>query len=137
MSVEWGGTVPNLTDLDLIKVEMVMHNAPELVLLIHSHLRYLGLSCGWIDLLERGLGSGLRLPQLCHLELSNITSEYMATTYSLVSAQLSTTVVQLDFRGESCSIDATRSFIDAFTRVNTIECGGVATETVLGALFEV
>ena len=131
--------LPNLTDLDLIRAEMEMENelSLELVPLTHSHLRYLGLSRAWIDLLERGLDSGLRLPQLRHLGLSNITSEYMATTYPLVSAQLGATVARLDFRGESCSIDATRSFIDAFTRVNTIECDGRATETVLGALFEV
>ena len=146
--------LPNLTDLDLIRAEMEMEDTPIPVLnsFTHFHLKYLGLSHGWIDhgwidllglshgwidLLERGLDSGLRLPQLRHLELSGITFEYMATKYPLVSAQLGATVVRLDFRGEYCSLDAIRSFVDAFTRVNTIGCYGGATETVLGALYEV
>ena len=131
--------LPNLTDLDLTRAEMQIEGAlfPELVPLTHFHLKYLGLSREWIDLLERALDSGLRLPRLRHLELSDITSEYMATTYPLVSAQLGTTVVRLDFRGKHCSLDAARSFIDAFTRVNTIGCYGGVTETVLEALYGV
>jgi len=61
----------------------------------------------------------------------------MATKYPLISAQLGATVVRLDFQGEDCSMDATRSFIDAFRRVNTMGLYGGVTETVLGALYEV
>ena len=130
--------LPNLTDLDLIRAEIQMKNTPfpEPTPFTHFRLKYLGLSRGWIDPLESALDSGLRLPQLRHLELSKITFEYMATMYPLVSAQLCATVVRLDFR-ESCSLDATRSFIDAFTRVNTIGCYGEVTETVLKALYDV
>ena len=100
-------------------------------------MRYLGLSRGCINLLESALNSGLHLSQLRHLELSNVTSEYTAREYPLILAQLRATVVRLDFQGEDCSIDATRSFIDAFRRVNTIGFYGRVTETVLGALYEV
>jgi len=128
---------PHLTDFDLIRVEMQDAPLLELVPFIHFHLRYLGLSRGWINVLESALSSGLHLPQLRHLELSNITSEYMATMYPLISAQLGATVVRLDFQGEDCSIDATRSFIDAFRSINTIGFYGRVTETALGALYEV
>ena len=129
--------LPNLTDLDLTRAEVEDESFHELGPLTHSHLKYLGLSRGCIDLLEKALDSGLHLPQLRHFELSDITSEYMATTYPLISAQLGATVIQLDFEGEDLSLGATRSFIDAFTRVNTIKCCGEVTETVLGALYEV
>jgi len=128
---------PHLTDFDLIRAEMEDAPLLELVAFTHFHLRYLGLSNGWIELLESALSAGLHLPQLRHLELSDVTSEYMATMYPLISAQLGATVVRLDFQGEHCSIDATRSFIDAFRRVNTIGFYGWVTETVLRALYEV
>jgi hypothetical protein len=129
--------LPHLTDLDLIRAEM--ENAELLVLesVTHFHLQYLGLSHWSIDLLEGALGEGLHLSQLRHLELSDITSEYMATRRPFISAQLSATVVRLDFRGENTSLDAVRSFIDTFRRVNTIGCYGDVTETVLGAIYEV
>jgi len=128
---------PNLTDFDLIRAEMQDAPLLEPVSFTHFHLRYLGLSPGWIELLESALRSGLHLSQLRHLELSNITSEYMATKYPLISTRLGATVVRLDFQGEDCSIDATRSFIDALRRVNTIGFYGRVTETALGALHEV
>jgi hypothetical protein len=128
---------PHLTDLDLIKSEMQDATLLEPVSFTHLHLRYLGLSSEWINRLESALSSGLHLSQLRHLELSNITSEYMATMYPFISAQLGATVVRLDFQGEDCSFDATRSFIDAFRRVDTIGCYGSAAETVLGALYDV
>jgi len=128
---------PHLTDLDLIRAAMEDAPVVELVPFTHSHLRYLGLSRGWIELLESALSSGLHLPQLRHLELSNITSEYIATKYPLISAQLGATVVRLDFQGKDCTIDATRSFTDAFRRVNTIGFYGRVTETVLRALYEI
>ena len=129
--------LPNLTDFDLIRVKV--QNVPllELVPSTHFHLRYLGLSRWCIGLLESALNSGLHLSQLRHLEFSDITSEFMATNYPLISAQLGATVVRLDFQGEDCSIGATRSFIDAFRRANTIGFYGRVTETVLGALYEV
>jgi hypothetical protein len=129
---------PHLTDLDLIRAEM--ENTPPITALgsfTHFHLQYLGLSRWWIGILEIALSSGLHLPQLRHLEFSGITNEYMATTYPFISAQLGATVVRLDFRGEDSSLDAIRSFIDTFRRVNTIGCHGEVTETVLGALYEV
>lgn len=43
----------------------------------------------------------------------------------------------MDFRREDSSLDAIRSFIDIFRRVNTIGCCGEVTETVLRALYEV
>jgi len=129
--------LPHLTDFDLIRAEMQDALLLEPVSFTHFHLRYLGLSRGWINVLERALSPGLHLSQLRHLELSNVTSEYMATKYPLISAQLGATVVRLDFQGEDCSIDATRSFIDSFRRVNTIGFYGRVTETVLGALYEV
>jgi hypothetical protein len=129
--------LPSLTDVDLIRAEMV--DAPILVLVpfTHFHLRYLGLSHGWIDFLERALRSGLRLPQLRHLELSGITSEYTETMYPHISAQLGATVVRLDFQGVGCSFDSIRSFIGGFRRVNTIGCYGRVAETVLKAFYEV
>jgi len=127
---------PHLTEFDLTRAEMEAAILGP-VSFTHFHLRYLGLSHGWIELLERALNSGLHLSQLRHLELSNITSEYMATKYPLISAQLGARVVRLDFQGGDCAIDATRSFIDAFRRVNTIGFYGRVTETVLGALYEV
>jgi len=129
--------LPQLTDLDLIRAEMENVILPVLESFTHSHLQYLGLSCWWIDPLENALSEGLHLSQLRHLELSDITPEYLATSYPFISAQLSATVVQLDFRGEDSSVDAIRSFIDTFRRVNTIGCYGDVTETVLGALYEV
>ena len=129
--------LPHLADLDLIgaKTEGIPLPVPELF--THFQLQYLGLSCGCIDILEYALSSGLHLSQLRHLELSEITSESMATMYPLISAQLGATVVRLDFQGEGCSLDATRSFIDTFRRVNTIGCYGKVTEMVLRALHEV
>ena len=129
--------LPNLTDLDLLRAEMGNGFALVSGSFTHFHLQYLGLSRCWIDLLESVLSEGLRLPQLRHLELSNITSECIATGYPLISAQLSATVVRLDFRRGGSSLDAIRSFIDAFRRVNTIACCGEVTETVLRALYEV
>jgi hypothetical protein len=127
---------PHLTVLDLIKSKIRDPRFVEPVSFTHLHLRYLGLSSGWINHLESALSSGLHLPQLRHLRLSDITSEYMATAYPLISTQLGATVVRLDFQGEDCSLDATRSFIDAFRRANTIGCCGRVTETVLGAIYE-
>jgi hypothetical protein len=128
---------PHLTDLDMIKSQVQDDTFPAPISLTHFHLRYLGLSPGCLYLLESALSSGLHLSQLRHLELSDITSEYIATNYPLISAQLSATVVRLDFQGTGCSLDATRSFIDAFRRVNTIGCYGRGTELALGALYEV
>jgi hypothetical protein len=128
--------LPNLTDLDLIKSKIQDATFVEPVSLTHLHLRYLGLSSGWINRLESALSSGLHLPQLRHMKLSDITSEYMATMYPLISTQLGATVVRLDFQGEACSLDATRSFIDAFRKVNTIGCYGRVTRTVLRAIYE-
>lgn len=129
--------LPHLTDLDLIgaKMEIIPLQVPESF--THFHLQYLGLSREWIDVLELALSSGLHLSQLRHLELSEITSESMATMYPLISAQLGAKVIRLDFQGEGRSLDATRSFIDTFRRVNTIGCYGKVTEMVLGALYEV
>lgn len=129
--------LPHLIDLDLIRAKL--EDAPILVLesFTHFHLQYLGLSNEGMAFLECALRLGLCLPQLRHWELSNITSECMATTYPLISAQLSATVVRLDFQGEGCAVDAIRSFIDTFSRVNTIGCFGKVTEAVLGALYEV
>jgi hypothetical protein len=129
--------LPHLTNLDLIRAKMQDGPISALAPFTHFHLRSLGLSRGWIEHLESALSSGLHLSQLRHLELSDITSEYMAAMYPLISAQLGATVVRLDFRGTGCSLDATRSFIDAFRRANTIECYGRVTETVLGAIYEV
>ena len=131
--------LPHLTDMDLIgaKTEDIPLPLPGLESFTHFHLQYLGLSREIIDTLERALSSGLHLSRLRHLELSEITSESMATKYPLISAQLGATVVRLDFRGEGCSHDATRSFIDTFRRVNTIGCYGNVTEMVLGALYKV
>ena len=129
--------LPHLTDLNLIRAEMQDEPPLELAPFTHFRLRHLGLSRGCINLLESALSSGLRLSQLRHLELSNVTSEYMATKYPLISAQLGATVVRLDFQGTDCSLDATRSFIDAFRRVKTIGFYGWVTERVLGALYEV
>jgi hypothetical protein len=128
---------PHLTDLDLIKSEIQGATFVTPVSLTHLHLRYLGLSRGWINRLESALSSGLHLPQLRHLKLSDITSEYIATKYPHISAQLGATVVRLDFQGEDCSLDATRSFVDAFRKINTIGCYGTVTETVLRAIYEV
>jgi hypothetical protein len=129
--------LPSLTDLDLIKSEMKDPILLGPVSFTHPHLRYLGLSSRWIDHLERALNSGLHLSQLRHLELSDITSEYIATIYPFISVQLGATVVRLDFQGEDCSLGATRSFIDAFGRVDTIGCYGRVTKTTLGAIYEV
>jgi len=129
--------LPHLTILDLIRAEIQDEPPLELVPFTHFHLRYLGLSRGCISLLESALNSGLHFSQLRHLELSNVTPEYMATKYPLISTQLGATVVRVDFQGEDCSIDATRSFIDAFKRVNTTGFYGRVTEKVLGALYEV
>jgi len=127
----------HLTDLDLIRAKAEVTVPLVSRLFTHFHLQYLGLSRWCIDLFEIALSSGLHLSQLRHLELSDITPEYMATGYPYISAQLGATVVRLDFQGEDSTFDAIRSFIDTLKRVNTIGCYGEATETVLGALYEV
>ena len=131
--------LPHLTDCNLIGAGLENTLLPVLVPepFTHFHLQYLGLSRWCIDTLEHALGEGLHLSQLRHLELSGITPAHMATEYPFISTQLSATVVRLDFRGENSSLDAVRSFIDTFRRVNTIGCYGEVTETVLGALHEV
>lgn len=131
------GQLSHLTDLDLIRAKI--EDTPLLVLesFDHFHLQYLGLSRWLIGLLESALSEGLNLSQLRHLGLSDITAECMATRYPFISAQLSATVVRLDFHGGDSSLDAIRSFIDTFRRVNTIGYYGEATEVGLGALYEV
>jgi hypothetical protein len=129
--------LPHLTNLDLIRAKMQDGPIPALLPFTHFHLRYLGLSRGWFDHLESALSSGLHLSQLRHLELSDITSRYMATMYPFISTRLGATVVRLDFHGEDCSLNATRSFIDTFRSANTIGCYGRVMETVLGAIYEV
>ena len=129
--------LPHLTDLDLIRAGV--GDTPLLVQesFDHFRLQYLGLSRSWLGLLESALSEGLTLSQLRHLDLSDITSEYLATRYPFISAQLSATVVRLDFRGGESSLGAIRSFIDTFRRVNTIGYYGEATETGLEALYKV
>ena len=129
--------LPHLTEFDLIRAKIEV--TPILVSesLDHFNLQYLGLSHWFLDLFDSALGEGLNLPQLRHLCLSGITPEYRATRYPFISAQLSATVVRLDFRGEDSSPNAIRSFIDTFRRVNTIGYYGEVTETGLGALYEV
>ena len=129
--------LPHLTEFDLIKAKIEDTPLPVLESLDHFHLQYLGLSHWFLDLLDSALGEGLNLPQLRHLCLSGITPEYRATRYPFISAQLSATVVRLDFRGEDSSPNAMRTFIDTFRRVNTIGYYGEMTETGLGALYEV
>jgi len=124
------GNLPGLKILDL--ADSVLNSPPLSIRrnLRHSQLTSLAIHASALPALEQSLSGGLSLPSIRHLSLSGLTHTNSSSYFPLISSQLSTTVTKLEIR-QSKWRACIRSWIDAFTTVDTIFTRGECVKDVL------
>ena len=104
----------------------------------HSQLRTFGIDRTGLLFLEHALDEGLQLPNLDLFEIANVDSGHLATNYPSISTHISQYITHLGVLGtEGVAVDALRTFIDTFPRLETLSLHGAATEPALQALHRV
>jgi len=129
------GNLPGLRSLDLANSVL---NSPPLSTarnLCHSRLASLAIHASALAALEQSLSDGLSLPSIRHFSLNDLTNtNSFPFNFPLTSSQLSATVTELEFR-QPKDLPCIRSWIDAFTTLDTISTRGECAKDVLCALY--
>ena len=103
---------------------------------LHRRLRTFGVHGTGLAFLEQAMVEGLQLPNLRLFEIANIDSEHLATNYPSISTYMSGEFTHLGVFGTGgVDIEALRTFIDAFHRLDTLSLHGAVTEPALQALY--
>ena len=130
------GNLPGLKSLDLANSVLNLNSAPLSTTgnLRHPQLTSLAIHASALAALEQSLSGGLSLPSIRHLSLNGlINTDSSPSNFPLISPQLTMTITKLEFRQSNC-VTCIRSWIDAFTTVDTIfTC--VYAKSALRALF--
>jgi hypothetical protein len=99
---------------------------------VHSHLRTIGVDESGLSFLQRALVEGLRLPHLHFFEIANLDSRDLAS----ISTHMSGSITHLGIFGtERINVQALRTFVDIFPRLDALSLHGAATEPALQALY--
>ena len=102
----------------------------------HSQLRTFGVGRTGLAFLERAVLEGLRLPSLRLFEIADIDSGQAATNYPSMATLMSEQITHLGVFGTGhVAIEALRTFIDTFPRLDTLSSHSAATEPALQALY--
>jgi hypothetical protein len=102
----------------------------------HSQLRTFGVDGTGLAFLEQALVEGLRLPSLLVFEVANIDAKHLATKHPSISTLLRSQITHLGVFGTGrVAIEALRTFIDTFHRLDTLSSHAAATEPALEALY--
>lgn len=103
---------------------------------IHSQLRTLAVGGTGLAFLEQALAEGLRFPNLHLFEIADLQSEDFTGNYPSISTHMSGHTTHLGISGTvQAATAALRTFIDMFSRLDTISLHGAATEPALQALY--
>jgi hypothetical protein len=101
---------------------------------VHSHLRTIGVNGSGLAFFEQALVEGLRLPNTHFFEIANL--RHRATNYPSISTHMSGCITDLGIFGtEGMDVQAIRTFVDTFPRLDTLWLHGAATEPALQALY--
>jgi hypothetical protein len=99
---------------------------------VHSHLQTIGINGSGLGFLERALVEGLRLPNSQFLEIANVD---WRNNYPSIFTLMSRCITDLGIFGtERMDVEALRTFVDRFPRLDTVSLHGAATEPALQAL---
>jgi hypothetical protein len=103
---------------------------------VHSHLRTISVDGSGLAFLEEPLLEGLRLPNSHSIEIVNLDSRHLATNYPSISTHMSGWITHLGIFGtDGIVVEALRTFVDNFPRLDTLSLHGAATEPALQALY--
>jgi hypothetical protein len=129
------GSLPRLVILDA--KDALLASVPSVTAAhsnVHSHLRTIGVNGSGLAFLEQALVEGLRLPNSRFFEIANL--RHLATNYPSISTHMSGCITDLGIFGtEGIDVQAIRTFVDTFPRLDTLSLHGAATEPVLQALY--
>ena len=103
---------------------------------VHPQLRTLGVNGTGLAFLEQALAEGLRLPNLNLFEIANLRPELFTSDYPSISTYISGHITRLGFFGTvGVAMEALRTFMDTFPRLDTLSLHDAATEPALQALY--
>jgi hypothetical protein len=103
---------------------------------VHSHLRTIGVDGRGLNVLEQALVEGLRLPNLHSFETVHPDLWHFATSYPSISTHMSGCTTHLGiFATEEVDAENLRTFVNIFSRLDTLSLHGGATEPALQALY--